>query len=105
MSERFDIQARASSNPDKDTMRLMMRALLADRFKLALRNDKREIPVFAFMLATPGKTGPQLRLHTDTGECPRNNDPQAPPAQSLPTVSGGYPVLCGGIFGMPPEKP
>src|SRR5580692_5770822 len=35
-SEQFDIQARAAGNPGKDQMRLMMRALLADRFKLAV---------------------------------------------------------------------
>src|SRR5579863_4203558 len=35
MTEHFDIQARAEGNPDKDRMRLMMRSLLADRFKLA----------------------------------------------------------------------
>src|SRR5579871_1277204 len=30
LSDRLDIQARAGGNPDKDTMRIMMRALLAD---------------------------------------------------------------------------
>ncbi len=78
MSDHFNIQARAEGNPGKDTMRLMMRSLLAERFKLALRSEKREIPVSAFVLATPGITGPQLRLHTG-GDCPRNNDPTAPP--------------------------
>jgi uncharacterized protein (TIGR03435 family) len=32
--EHFDIAARAIGNPTKDEMRLMMRSLLADRFKL-----------------------------------------------------------------------
>jgi len=101
MTDRFDVQARAEDNPDKDTFRLMVRSLLAERFKLAMRSEKREIPVSAFVLATPGRLGPQLRLHSAGGDCPRSADP----APTLPTVSGGYPAPCGGIFGMPPEKP
>jgi uncharacterized protein (TIGR03435 family) len=103
LTDRFDIEARAAGNPDKDTFRLMIRALLSERFKLALRYDEREIPVSAMVLATPGKTGPQLRLHTDGAECPTNDLP--PTATSVPTVTGGYPTICGGIFGMPPDKP
>jgi hypothetical protein len=34
-TERFDIQARAAGNPTKDQMRLMMRSLLAERFRFA----------------------------------------------------------------------
>jgi len=56
--ERFDIQARASGDPGKDQMRLMMRALLADRFQLRIRFERREVPVLAFTLAKAGKTGP-----------------------------------------------
>ncbi len=50
-------------------MRLMMRALLADRFKLAIHNETREVPVFAFVLVKPGKTGPQLKLHSEGVPC------------------------------------
>jgi uncharacterized protein (TIGR03435 family) len=39
-----------------DQMRLMMRSLLADRFKLAVRYENREVPVFAFVLWKSGKT-------------------------------------------------
>jgi uncharacterized protein (TIGR03435 family) len=105
LTDRFDIQARAEGNPSKDTFRLMMRSLLADRFKLALRSEKQEIPVSAFVLSTPGKLGPQLRLHTEGGDCPRNSDPAAPPPTSVDTVAGGFPVMCGGIFPLPPEHP
>ena len=104
MNDRFDIEARAPGNPDKDTFRLMVRALLGERFKLALRNEKREIPVSALVLASPAKTGPQLRIHSHDDDCPRNTDANAPATPTLPTVSGGYPLFCGGIFGMPPVK-
>ena len=50
-------------------MRLMMRSLLADRFKLAIHNEAREAPVFALILLKPGKTGPRLQPHLDDSSC------------------------------------
>lgn len=103
-TEQFDIQARAEGNPGKDQMRLMVRALLADRFKLAIHNETREVPVFAFVLVKPGKTGPQLKLHSEGVPCSTEQTPAG--AQGpLPTVDGGLPALCNGIFGMPPSVP
>jgi bla regulator protein blaR1 len=69
LTDRFDIQARASGNPTKAQMRLMMQSLLADRFKLAIHFETREVPVFALVLAKPGKTGPQLHPHSDEPSC------------------------------------
>jgi uncharacterized protein (TIGR03435 family) len=105
--DRFDIQARAEGNPNKDQMRLMMRSLLADRFKLAIHTETREVPVLAFVLLKPGKTGPQLQLHRTDAPC----STEAPPPSARgaqpdpPTITGGLPALCGGIFGMPPSMP
>lgn len=104
-SDRFDIQARAQGTPDKDTMRSMMRALLADRFKLVISTQKREIPVSAFVLATPDKLGPQLRRHPADAECSSQTDAFAPPANQTLTVAGGFPLMCGGIYPLLPEKP
>jgi uncharacterized protein (TIGR03435 family) len=69
LTDRFDVQARASGNPTKAQMRLMMQSLLADRFKLAIHFETREVPVFALVLAKPGKTGPQLHPHTNEPPC------------------------------------
>ncbi len=103
-TEQFDIQARAAGNPGKDQMRLMMRALLADRFKLAIHNETREVPVFVFVLVKPGKTGPQLKLHSEGVPCSTELTP-ADAQASVPTVDGGLPALCNGIFGMPSTVP
>jgi uncharacterized protein (TIGR03435 family) len=98
MTDHFDIQARAEGRPGKDDMGLMMRALLAERFQLALHTETREEPVLAIVLAKPGKPGPQLQQHVE--------DP--PRSTSLPTANaplvqtpGGLPVLCNGLVGMP----
>jgi uncharacterized protein (TIGR03435 family) len=98
--DRFDIEARAAEDPGKDGMRMMMRALLADRFKLALRFEKREVPVMAFVLAKSGKLGPQLHVHADDGTCPT-----VQPDASTPGVVKGTPQFCNGIFNMPPSAP
>ncbi len=100
-TERFDIQARVDGNPSKDQMRLMMRSLLAERFKLAIRHEIREMPVLALVLSKPGKLGPQLRPHPAEAPCPIT----AQAALSSPTVEGGFPTLCNGLFVLPPSVP
>jgi len=53
--EQFVIQARADGNPTKDQMRLMMQSLLADRCKLTVHFERREVPILALVQAKPGK--------------------------------------------------
>jgi len=69
-NELFAIDAIAAGNPTKDEMRLMMRSLLADRFRLAVHFETRELPVFALTLLKSGKTGPNLRPHDQGPPCP-----------------------------------
>jgi uncharacterized protein (TIGR03435 family) len=46
-------------------LRLMLQALLADRFKLAFHRQSKEIPVYALVL---GKNGPKLHPSESDGE-------------------------------------
>jgi uncharacterized protein (TIGR03435 family) len=122
--DRFDIQARAEGNPTqagggptKDQMRLMVRSLLADRFKFAVHTETRDVPVLAVVLVKPGSTrgstrgnpGPQLQPHPADSPCQTS---VAPPSAAAPipdavqqSVAGGFPALCNGILGMPPSVP
>src|SRR6266550_4079976 len=63
-TERFDIAAKAEgyTTPSafRDQARLMLRPLLADRFKLILRRERRDLPVYALVKAGNG-LGPQFR--------------------------------------------
>jgi uncharacterized protein (TIGR03435 family) len=60
-TERYDISAKAAGAINLDQRRLMMQALLADRFKLNAKMEKREMPVIALMLnRADGKLGPNL---------------------------------------------
>jgi uncharacterized protein (TIGR03435 family) len=68
-SDHFDIQARAQGNPTKDQIRLMVQSLLADRFKLVVHHDSKQMPVYGLVLVKPGKTGPQLLAHSPRYPC------------------------------------
>ncbi len=71
-SDRFDINAKV---PDEfrtlgppppgsgpGPLALMIRALLAERFKLVVHNETKEAPIYALILArSDGKLGPQLK--------------------------------------------
>jgi bla regulator protein blaR1 len=66
--ERFDVVAKAEHDivptPPGTTGpgQLMLRSLLADRFKLAIHQEKRELPVYALVVArSDGRLGPQLQ--------------------------------------------
>jgi bla regulator protein blaR1 len=68
-ADQYVINAEAQGNPTKDQMRLMMQALLADRFKLAVHFERRETQVLALVLDRPGKMGPKLSAHPDDVPC------------------------------------
>jgi uncharacterized protein (TIGR03435 family) len=103
VDDNFDIQGRAPGDATKDQFRLMMRALLADRFKMAAVWQTREGPVDALQLIKPGKTGPQLRPFPDGFPCgtsiPKASrggaDPSAHPPEPNTIVPGGFPAYCG----------
>jgi uncharacterized protein (TIGR03435 family) len=55
---RFDIVAKAGSPAPESDLRLMLRALLAERFKLAVHRESRELPS---LIVTVGKNGHKLK--------------------------------------------
>jgi len=60
--DRFDIAAKAEGDPPAGEMRLMLRELLAERFKLRVHTENREQPVYALVMARSDKRlGPSLR--------------------------------------------
>jgi uncharacterized protein (TIGR03435 family) len=92
-SDRFDIQAEAEGNPTKDQMRLMMQALLAERFQLKVHFETQVVPVLAMVLAKPDKTGPKLRPHSEGVPCeatPATNGPSASATSVFPPVCDVY---------------
>ncbi|HYA18594.1 MAG TPA: TIGR03435 family protein [Bryobacteraceae bacterium] len=55
---RFDITAKLPAGVREDQIPEMLQSLLAERFKLSIRHDRKEQPVYAL---TPGKDGPRLK--------------------------------------------
>ena len=83
-NERFDIETRANGEPTKDQLRVMMRSLLKDRFKLAVHTEQQTQAIFDLELAKAGQTGPQLREHQTDATCASPIEPQfttLPPSQ------------------------
>ena len=58
----FDIQAKIPDGVSKDRVPEMLQALLAERFKLAIHHETRELPVYALVV---GKDGPKLKESPD----------------------------------------
>jgi bla regulator protein blaR1 len=52
-SDRYQIDAKAGNNANKEQMRLMLQSLLEERFKLKFHRENRESPVY-FLIATKG---------------------------------------------------
>ena len=79
-TDRYAIEARAPiPNPTKDQMRLMMQSLLAERFRLSVHFETKEVPVLALTAVKPGKLGPELIAHADGRPCGDFADPYYTP--------------------------
>ena len=85
---------------------MMMQALLAERFKLVVHKETREVPVLALVLVKPGVTGPNLKPHSADEPCPGTaSEETAASVPSPTTTAGGLPVVCGVIAHLPPTSP
>jgi uncharacterized protein (TIGR03435 family) len=96
-TEHFAIEAKApTSNPTKDQVRLMLQSLLAERFKLALHFEPKQMPVFALTLVRPGKLGPQIIPHAEGPPCPvKRSDTDLFPRDTDPAV---WPASCDTVI-------
>lgn len=112
-SERYDIEARAGHPVTKDEMRVMIRNLLTDRFKMQTHSETRYVNVYELVMVKPGQFGSQMRVHVDDGvPCQDSAAPAtAAPGALQPQAAGGrrgpratpdgYPMTCGDLMGLP----
>jgi uncharacterized protein (TIGR03435 family) len=98
-TDRFDIVAKPPDGiTGPEQIRPMMRALLADRFKLVAHNETREMPIFSLVVArADGKLGPKLSdakvdCEARFAAARRGGPPSAFPAP-------GQPIECGFMIG------
>ena len=60
-TDRFDILAKAPTSVTTANTKLMLRSLLADRFKLVIHSQETPMNVWAMTAVNAGKPGPQLK--------------------------------------------
>jgi uncharacterized protein (TIGR03435 family) len=93
-AQKFDIEGTYSGEQaSRDELNGMVRAMLADRFKLVVHRETREMQVFALTMARPDRQlGPQLRLASDA-DCPppagRESGPPPAPRAGGPGPESG----------------
>jgi uncharacterized protein (TIGR03435 family) len=73
----YDIEAKPEDNTDRKQMWLMLQTLLADRFKLALHGETRELPIYDLEVAKGGPKLPAPKAATCI-----SRSPGAPPKPS-----------------------
>jgi uncharacterized protein (TIGR03435 family) len=92
-TDRFEIHAKFEGNPPREQVQQMLRALLADRFKLRTHIEMRPTRVFALTVEKPGVLGPALRAaEVDCANRSPNSGPGGP-------VCGGFQYTDGLLRG------
>jgi uncharacterized protein (TIGR03435 family) len=113
-NDRFDIVAKFPGDPPAivpgsgaDHMMLAMRTLLAERFKLAVHRETRQLDIYALNMVKPGQPGPALKPANDEDCSPaalaaRRGGPPPAPGTPFPVCGiqqgpgrirfGGYPL-------------
>jgi uncharacterized protein (TIGR03435 family) len=91
-SEQFDIEAKATFDPDPDERRTLLRQLLAERFAFSAHYETLDRPVYSLVLAHEGKVDSRLKhIDIDCNTYRRGTD--------NPTLPSSGPPLCGFSFG------
>jgi uncharacterized protein (TIGR03435 family) len=87
--DRFNISARAPRTTSPEDVKLMLRTLLADRFKLVLHNDTHPLPSYVLRV---DKGGPRLKQADETE--PSSLEEHHTPTNLPPGQPAYYSVTC-----------
>jgi uncharacterized protein (TIGR03435 family) len=85
VADRFDIEARLPEGTTKDDVPEMLRALLAERFKLATHREMSEQPVLGLVI---GKSGPKLKESAEKPVAFDESEPLMPGESKMDTPNG-----------------
>jgi uncharacterized protein (TIGR03435 family) len=101
-TDRYRIEARVAGIPTKDQFRLMVQALLADRFRLTTHFATREGPALALTLVKAGQLGPKLIPHANGRACGDAAAPIGPVPAGLiggkdDVGPGNFPPMCDSL--------
>jgi len=88
-STRFDVNARVPQGATRDQYRLMLQNLLAERFKLALHHETKEVTTYDLVV---GKNGPKLKESEVDPDAPNPGLQPAPAAPPMRNYNGAVQV-------------
>ena len=88
-SERFDIAAKIAKGATKEQFQKMLQNLLAERFKLVLHHETKDLPMYALVI---GKNGPKLK-----------ESPKEDPAVTAAAASAPPPPMDGARIKVGPD--
>ena len=100
-TDKFDIQAKAEdASITTDGMLKMLQVLLAERFKLKVHTETRDVPIHNLIVARgDGKLGPLMKASTDT--CPDYKETQQ---KMLEAIARGGAAAVQSLMGRPGEN-
>jgi uncharacterized protein (TIGR03435 family) len=112
-TERFDIQATMAPETTKEQFCVMLQNLLAERFKVTVHRETKELPMYSLIVT---KNGPKLKesppetpvaAPVDGDDAPKAPPPPLPGPGQMKFDAEGFPILPlpagggrGGIFQM-----
>ncbi len=79
-TDRFDVEGKAAGATDDDQLRAMLRTLLAERFKLVVHREAKEMPVYNLAVGKGGVKFPEIK--------PGQPRPASPPR--MEGAAGGF---------------
>jgi uncharacterized protein (TIGR03435 family) len=89
-SERFEITARVPAGATREQLRTMIQSLLADRFKLKLHRESKEMASYQLMVA---RNGPKFKASGTEAATPAGGTSLPPgPGGPPPLDKDGYPI-------------
>jgi uncharacterized protein (TIGR03435 family) len=100
-TDRFDILAKAPTSVTPANTKLMLRSLLADRFKLVSHNEDKPMNAWTMTAVTAGKPGPQMK-EAKGGPTNCNGQPGTAPNTTLVCTNVSMAVLAQIVRQMEP---
>ena len=107
-SEHFDVVAKVPKGATKDDVKIMLRNLLKERFHMAFHNEKKDLPVYALVVA---KNGPKMKESADQSDpnekaaVPATGDGAPTSAPPPPADPGRMKMGSDGMPVMPSARP
>jgi uncharacterized protein (TIGR03435 family) len=87
---RFDITARVPEGAAKDDVKIMLQNLLADRFKLTVHHETKDLPLYEL---TVGKNGHKMKSSVEDPDASKQQGPPPLDKDGRPQIVPGRPAM------------